>query len=48
MSNYKQKPCIKISEGTKKLLDDLKIIPDESYEHVILRALTLLKETKSQ
>jgi predicted nucleic acid-binding protein len=35
---------VKVSEETKKLLDELKIIPDETYNHVIERALKLLKE----
>jgi adenylate kinase family enzyme len=36
---------VKVSEEVKALLDKLKIIPDETYNHVIERALRKLKET---
>jgi len=35
----KQKPTIKLSEEIKKKLDKIKLVPSETYEHVIIRLL---------
>jgi len=41
---YKQKETIKVSDETKKDLDNLKIIPQEPYDSVLKRLVTLKKQ----
>lgn len=42
-----RKPNISLSEAVKKELDDLKIIPEETYENVIKRIINKYKEVRT-